>query len=246
MGHTEAEPDEKDDEDSDYYDLKSVEDYKYVCELAKGGLAEDDKFEEFCSLVDIDNLMLYYAVQIYINNEDWPGNNFKAWRYYPSESEKITSPYLDGKWRFLFFDAEFGMGLYGNGYTEPTLTYLLNGKHMQGKSVFLDSLLEREDMKEKLADTLCDLMYGELSYEKAVKVIEEKIALCDTECMYALDNGYTSSWARRDLCGQQAADKRLFHVPAEYYCKRYKPRYGIRDRNDQYRAVKRRGRGRLS
>lgn len=209
VGHTETEL-EGNDEDSDYYDLKSTEDYNYVCELAKGGLVDDDKFEEFCSLVDIDNMMLYYAVQIYINNEDWPGNNFKAWRYYPSENEETASPYLDGKWRFLLFDAEFGMGLYGNGYTEPTISYLLNGRHMQGTSVFLTSLLERDDMKMKLANTLCDLMYGEFSYDSALKVIEEKISLCDTECMYALDNGYTSSWARRETFAESRQQIRDF------------------------------------
>ncbi len=197
VGHREAELDEND-EDSDYYDLKSAEDYNYVCDLARSDLTDDGKFEEFCSLVDIDNLMLYYAIQIYINNEDWPGNNFKAWRYYPSEGEEVSSPYLDGKWRFLLFDVEFGMGLYGNGYKEPTLSYLLNGRHMGGESLFLTALLERDDMKVKLADTVCDLMYGEMSYENALKVIEEKISLCDTECMYALENGYTSTWARRE------------------------------------------------
>lgn len=189
---------EGNDEDDDYLDLQSVNDYNYVCELAKNGLADDAKFEEFCSLVDIDNLMLYYAIQIYINNEDWPGNNFKAWRYYPSENEEVSSDYLDGKWRFLLFDAEFGMGLYGNGYSEPTISYLLNGRHMQGASVFLTALFEREDMKMKFANTLCDVMYGEFTYENALKVIEEKIELCDIECMYALENGYTSQWARRE------------------------------------------------
>lgn len=197
VGHKEAELDEND-EDSDYYDIKSAEDYEYVCGLARGGLTDDAAFEEFCGLVDIDNLMLYYAFQVYINNEDWPGNNFKAWRYYPSGNEETESPYLDGRWRFLMFDVEFGMGLYGNGYKEPTLSYLLDGRHMGGASLFLTALLEREDMKEKFANTVCDLMYGELSYDSALKVIEEKIGLCDVECMYALDNGYTSQWARRE------------------------------------------------
>lgn len=211
VGHTETELEEND-EDSDYFDLKSTEDYNYVCDLVMGGLTDDGKFDEFCSLVDIDNLMLYYAIQIYINNEDWPGNNFKAWRYYPSKNEEVTSPYLDGKWRFLLFDAEFGMGLYGNGYDEPTISFLLNGKHMQGKSFFLTALLEREDMKMKLANTLCDLMYGELSYDNALKVIEEKISLCDVECMYALENGYTSTWARMDTFAESRQQIRDFFM----------------------------------
>lgn len=197
VGHTETQLD-KDDEDIDDYDKQSIDDYNYVCQLVKNGLTDNDKFEEFCSLVDIDNLMLYYSIQIYINNEDWPNNNFKAWRYYPSEGEEVTNRYLDGKWRFLLFDAEFGMGLYGNGFREATLSTLLSRGHMGGTSVFLKALLERDDMKAKLANTLCDLMYGEFSYDSALAVIEDKIKLCDTECMYALDNGITSTWARRE------------------------------------------------
>ncbi|MDE6724908.1 MAG: CotH kinase family protein, partial [Ruminiclostridium sp.] len=178
-----------------YDDDQSLNDYNYMLDLAKNGLTDDSKFEEFCSLVDIENFMLYYAIQVYINNEDWPGNNFKAWCYYPSENEETNSPYLDGKWRFLIFDAEYGMGLYGNGYREPTISYLLNGRHMQGKSTLLSAVLERDEMKAKFANTICDLMYGKFSYENANKVIDEKIQLCDKECMYALNKGITSSWA---------------------------------------------------
>lgn len=209
VGHTETKLD-KDDEDADEYDKNSIEDYYYVCQLARDGLTDNDNFEEFCNLVDIDNLMLYYSIQIYINNEDWPNNNFKAWRYYPSEGEEPSSPYLDGKWRFLLFDAEFGMGLYGNGYHEATLSTVLSGGHMGGTSVFLKALLEREDMKAKLANTLCDLMYGEFAYDSALKVIEDKIRLCDVECMYALDNGYTSAWARRETFDESRQQIRDF------------------------------------
>lgn len=176
-------------------DEQSVNDYYYMYELAKGGLIDDARFEEFCSLVDIDNFMLYYAIQIYINNEDWPGNNFKAWRYYPSEDEETTSQYLDGKWRFMLFDVEYGMGLYGNGHREATLSSVLNGRHMQGASELLKSVLERDDMKIKFANTICDLMYGEFSYDNALKVINDKISESEKECMYALNNGYTSEWA---------------------------------------------------
>lgn len=179
-------------------DERSVNDYNYICELAEKGLTDDSCFDEFCSLVDIDNMILYYAIQIYINNEDWPGNNFKAWRYYPGEDEKITSSFLDGKWRFLLYDAEYGMGLYGNGYREPTLSYVVNGgRHMGGTSPLLKAVLERDDMKIKFTNTICDLMYGEFSFDNANQVINDKIKECNVECMYALDNGYTSSWANR-------------------------------------------------
>lgn len=176
-------------------DEKCVEDWNYVLSLAEKGLNNYSRFKEFSELVDIDNLMLYYAIQIYIDNKDWPGNNFKAWRYYPSENEVVTSEYLDGKWRFLLFDAEYAWGLYGNGFKDNTLSAVLTGRHMQGDSVLLRSLLKREDMREKFANTICDLIGGSFSEENVLYTVEKLIEECDTECMYALDNGYTSTWA---------------------------------------------------
>lgn len=177
-------------------DEQSVNDWNRVLELAESGLTDERNFSEFCERVDLDNFMLYYAIQIYIDNKDWPGNNYKAWRYYPAEGEAVTSGYLDGKWRFLLFDAEFAWGLYGNGFRDNTLSNVLTGNHMQGNSVLLAALLERGDMQEKFANTVCDLIGGAFSTESALETVEALITACDTECMYALENGYTSSWAR--------------------------------------------------
>ena len=178
-------------------DDQTTADWKRVVRLAEKDLTIDLYFNEFCRLVDIDDLMLYYAMQIYIDNKDWPGNNFKAWRYYPAEGEKTDSPYLDGKWRFLFFDAEFAWGLYGNGYRDDTLDNVITGNHMQGSSHILRGLLKREDMQEKFANTLCELMAGAFSPENAVKELDRLIKISDSEQMYALENGYTSEWANK-------------------------------------------------
>lgn len=178
-------------------DEQSVNDWNRVLELAEEGLTDERNFAEFCERVDLDNFMLYYAIQIYIDNKDWPGNNFKAWRYYPAEDEAADG-YLDGKWRFLLFDAEYAWGLYGNGYRDNTLSSVLTGNHMQGDSILLSAVLERGDMKEKFANTVCDLIGGAFSPESALETVEALIAACDTECMYALENGYTSTWARPD------------------------------------------------
>lgn len=179
-------------------DEQCVNDWNYVLELCEKGLVYNPNFEEFCSLVDIDNLMMYYAIQIYIDNKDWPGNNFKVWRYYPSEGEEVDSEYLDGKWRFLLFDAEYAWGLYGAGFKDDTLADVLSGSHMQGDSTILKAVLERTDMKQKFANTMCDLMDGAFSTENALSVVEALIERSDNECFYALENGYTSTWANKD------------------------------------------------
>lgn len=63
----------------------------------------DEVYEEFCSVVDVDNLMDFMIIYIYSGNDDWPGNNMKFWRV----TEECIDPTVygaDGKWRFMVHD----------------------------------------------------------------------------------------------------------------------------------------------
>ena len=163
----------------------AADDYNEMLEFAKAGLTDDARFEQFCSMVDIDNYMRYLAIQLFIDNRDWPGNNYKAWRYIPSEGEEVTSEYLDGKWRYLLFDAEFAWGLYSDGYNNATLTKILDGTHPAGGSELVAAILEREDMREKLANNICDLIGGAFSTENILNVLDKLLEESDSEQMYA-------------------------------------------------------------
>ncbi len=187
-----------------------TEDYIRLLELAEEGFTDDARFEEFCSQVDIDNYMHYLAMQLFVDNRDWPGNNYKVWRYVPSDGEEVDSPYLDGKWRYLFFDAEFAWGLYSDGFSNATLTKILKGTHPSGGSVLVTALMEREDMREKLANNICDLIGGAFSTQNILAVLEEKLAISDDEQFYALDNGITSTWANRDTFANSRQEIRAF------------------------------------
>lgn len=172
------------------------QDYLDVCAYYDMDLTDDRIFAEFCELVDIENLMQYYCMQIFTANRDWPGNNFKVYRYYPAEGEEITSEHMDGKWRFLFFDVEFGWGLYGNGFKDRTLTDLLRGTHVSGESKALIALLERDDMRELYANTMCDIMAYAFGTDHINEVLDDLLEVSDPEQLYALELGITSDWAR--------------------------------------------------
>ena len=69
-------------------------------------LKNDADYEEFAQMVDTESLMDYFAVQSWINNKwDWPGKNWSMWKTI-GDTEEGT--YGDGKWRFVFYDMEFG------------------------------------------------------------------------------------------------------------------------------------------
>ncbi len=75
-------------------------------------LAGDKDYEAFCKLVDPESLLNYFAVEVFINNKwDWPGKNWSMWR---TTSVDEGNPYGDMRWRFCFYDLEFG-GVSGSG-----------------------------------------------------------------------------------------------------------------------------------
>lgn len=181
-------------EDADEGSERALADYAKVLEYYDRDLTDDKVFGEFCDLVDIDNLMQYYCMQIFISNKDWPGNNYKAFRYYPSEGEEAEG-FRDGRWRFMFFDAEFAWSLYGESPRLNTLKDLLEGTHMSGESKAMIALMKREDMRQKYAAIMSDLTAYAFEENHISETLDELCEKSDAEQMYALEHGYTSDWA---------------------------------------------------
>lgn len=133
----------------------------------------DDKvFKAFCDEVDIENFLTYYAVQTYVFNGDWPSGNYKAYRRSGGKLE--NAPTADGKWRWLLFDTDFGLGLYGAKASDDTLGTILGERGNGDKSSpLLTAVLKRDDMKAKFAGIMCDLMNYAYKPENVNDTIQE-------------------------------------------------------------------------
>jgi hypothetical protein len=71
---------------------------------------EPSKWVEVEKRMDVDNYIDYLCLQIFSRNTDWPGNNVAYWRNMaPFNSDSLHPG--DGRWRWLPFDLDFGMGL---------------------------------------------------------------------------------------------------------------------------------------
>lgn len=67
---------------------------------------------EYAQWLDIEEFINVYTLNIFFNNQDWPGNNVVWWRP------------LDGVWRILVKDTDFGLGLYGSPSDFNTIAWL--------------------------------------------------------------------------------------------------------------------------
>ena len=96
-----------DGEKTDYY-FKELKDFFKTHKSLK----DDADYEEFAQIVDVDSVMDYFGVEVWINNKwDWPGKNWSMWK---TNTTDESNEYADGRWRFCLYDIEFG-GVSGAG-----------------------------------------------------------------------------------------------------------------------------------
>jgi hypothetical protein len=95
--------------EGDWTAYDAFEDYLY-----ENDMSQWEHEEYLLSELDVDNAIDYYLTEIYTGNRDWLTNNIKFWK------EK-----QGGKWRWLLWDTEYGMGRYPNAdHGEPQFNSL--------------------------------------------------------------------------------------------------------------------------
>ena len=113
------------------------------------------EYAERMDCIEFINLM---AMNLYYNNQDFPGNNIVAWR-----------PRADGgKWRWIAKDTDFGLGLYGSSPTYNTIEWLYNNAYDPDRSWgntyeatrLFRRLMEDADFKREFIDR-CAIYMGD-------------------------------------------------------------------------------------
>ncbi|MCP4547761.1 MAG: T9SS type A sorting domain-containing protein [bacterium] len=90
------------------------EDFLAITDFIRyNSLADPENYAYVKTQWDTQNFIEYNAMNIWYNNWDWPGSNMKNWRSTPGSGF--------GRWRYLVFDTDSGLGLFGH---EPFLNGL--------------------------------------------------------------------------------------------------------------------------
>ena len=115
-------------------------------------LRDDSIFSEFKTIVDVENMLMFYAIQIFLGNTDWPHNNSRLWRYTGENNINQTSE-LDGRWRFAIWDLDntFGFGEYFGWMPVETFLRVLETDRL------FANILSRTDMADLFTIMINDL-----------------------------------------------------------------------------------------
>ena len=150
------------------------------------GDMDDALYDDIRSLVDVENFLLYNAIQVYVDNWDWPGdgNNSRVWRHVGMDG--AFTPELDGRWRYILYDLDAtAMSPWKDHVSDsvPTLgrVFLM--------SRLLRSLMSRPDCVVQFANNLCDMAFVHYSEANVRKTMEELDASSLAEIRYAALHG---------------------------------------------------------
>lgn len=153
--------------------------------FAWADLTVEETYQQLCRQMDVENYLDYFAFNIYINNNDWPQNNYKCYRYVPAAGEELEGVY-DGRWRYLLHDTDFSLGLYGSDETSASynnLSKILDSSSDRYAPLF-DALMHRADCREYFLNKLTELGEGVLSGANVTQVLYAMHAERCTEMDY--------------------------------------------------------------
>lgn len=149
-------------------------------------IRESRHYEYIKTQMDVDNYIDYQISQIYYANDDWPGNNIKFWRVRTDEYIEGAG-YLDGRWRWMVFDTDFGFGLYeGGSYNHQTLAFALqeggpSWPNPDWSTFLFRSLMKNEEFKQAFVIRFTDHLNTTFAPARVIDMINRYEALYEPE-----------------------------------------------------------------
>ena len=125
--------------------------------ISENSLTIAANYEYVKSQIDIDNFIINNVIQIYGDNQDWPGNNNKFWK---SDG---------GKWRWILYDLDFSFAGewwawdVNNHFLRNTLHFVLSGNQTNWANppwatFMLRNLIQNTEFRNKFVNRYADEM----------------------------------------------------------------------------------------
>jgi hypothetical protein len=144
--------------------------------LEQNTLSVPANYNKMLDWIDVGSFIDYFASQIYFRNHDWPGNNIKYWKTNDS----------NGRWRWILFDTDFGMGIWNSQPSENTLelataTIGPSWPNPPWSTLTFRRLLENTGFRNQFVNRFADLLNSRFSVENVSKAIDRKRGMISDE-----------------------------------------------------------------
>lgn len=183
------------------------EHYLAMMEFVKNqDLSDSTNYRELQTMMDTENYIDYLLANIFVGNSDWPGNNIDYWRA-RTDSFEPEKGELDGRWRWLIFDLDFGFYLYGQGPDYNSLRHTLGLlRHAHGNPTWstelFRNLMENEEFYWQFFSRMMDQLNTAFKPNITVSIIQEMADYIAPEMPFHIErwsepSGGFSGWQGR-------------------------------------------------
>lgn len=137
--------------------------------IQNNDLSNQQNYQTVTQLMDIESFIDFQIAHIFPKNTDWPGNNVLYWRFI-NDTYDPNAGMLDGRWRWMLFDLDFGFDLNFNyvpflnqGASHNTLDFAMQQDgpawpNPAWSTLFLRKLTGNESFKKQFTNRYCDLL----------------------------------------------------------------------------------------
>ena len=163
-----------------------------IAYLEDHSMSEPEHYEYVKTQMYMDHFISYIAAEIYLGNVDWLGNNVKFWR--------PQTP--DGRWRWMLFDIDWGLGRARGGVEHNTLAMATDpsgpGRYPAWTTFLIRRLFASEDFVRDFANRSADLMNSIFLPERVDSTLQVLKATIEPEVdrHFARWGGDRENWER--------------------------------------------------
>jgi len=127
--------------------------------------------EKLETSVDMDGMLQHYAVNLIMNNIDWPFHNFLSWKC----ANTGFSAYGDDKIRFFLYDLDAVYQDNTNSYNgvENIFDYLMQ-EPVEDMTDTLSILMKSDKYRTQFVNLVCDLTNSVFHEDNVLRIIDEE------------------------------------------------------------------------
>ena len=157
-----------------------------ILNLFKADLSKKENQAALEEKVDIDDMMMYYSIELLTNNLDWYHANYAIWRYTGKSDD--ANMYSDGRYRFMLYDVDGTYHKLDKNKQSNKFNLMIN----DNDSLFA-KILKVKKYRDKFVTTFLRLSNSTFSTQNVLAVIDEEYDIIEPfNKTYLSENKYKS------------------------------------------------------
>lgn len=174
-------------------------------------LENDDHYEHVKGIMDVDNFIRYWLMEVYLDNWDWPQHNIKFW--------STQAP--GSLFRWILYDTDFCYDLPGQStYSFNTLKFSMGiaSEHpwinADWSNLLFNALIENPEFRTSFINQMADRMNYDFLPENILPVVDSFKQQIRVEAPYHFERwgGSVNNWNNNLSRIRNFVNNRAFHM----------------------------------